>query len=524
MSLRLPLSFSTLALAAALLAACDSAPAGAPVVTPKKHVTAVTMDLNGVRKWDLSNGDTWDPFWADDGELYSFNCDGWGFGLEKKRERNIAFNKLSGETADTLAGTLVNEMPDYGVSHAKGPDGATWKVTGHECIDSVFYAFVSRHIQGNAKDSLRRQTAVNASLIKSTDRGVTWTRAGEENLAKPMWPGSRFGAPYFVHYGRNGGRVTHDGADRYVYAISNNGFWNNGDDYVLGRVPREKIAELNPGDWTYYRGGDGMKSASWTPDLQSATPIISKPAECGTSAPTYIPALGIYMMVLWHHEVPYRFFAPKEITYDFYQAEHVWGPWTKVSSHSDQFIASGHMYAPSLCTKFQETRGDEVRITMFTSGYPHINGPEGLYKLWTIPLVLKTTPQAASVFIPNDDPRISYSGNWRVLQTNKKLGVDVRCSDNAGDSATFSFTGTGVACVAERSPDSGAADVYLDGKLLKTVELGLANFPTISNVQIHEETGLKKGPHQVKVVNKRGGAVRLSGFRVIGAPVAGHDR
>jgi hypothetical protein len=61
-----------------------------------------------------------------------------------------------------------------------------------------------------------------------------------------MWPGSRFGAPYFIHYGQNGGSVTNDDADKYVYSISNNGFWDDGDDYILGRVPRSKISALNP--------------------------------------------------------------------------------------------------------------------------------------------------------------------------------------------------------------------------------------------------------------------------------------
>jgi len=39
-------------------------------------ITDVFMDLNNIHKWDQSNGDTWDPFWADDDSLYAFNCDG----------------------------------------------------------------------------------------------------------------------------------------------------------------------------------------------------------------------------------------------------------------------------------------------------------------------------------------------------------------------------------------------------------------------------------------------------------------
>jgi len=65
--------------------------------TPKsiagKRVVELDWDLDKIRKWDDSNGDTWDPFWADDDHLYSFNCDGRGFG---KKPRNMAVNRLDG--------------------------------------------------------------------------------------------------------------------------------------------------------------------------------------------------------------------------------------------------------------------------------------------------------------------------------------------------------------------------------------------------------------------------------------------
>jgi hypothetical protein len=72
-----------------------------------------------------------------------------------------------------------------------------------------------------------------------------------------------------------------DGADRYAYAISNNGFWNGGDFFVLGRVKRTDLAKLNAGDWSYYTGGDGAADGSWSADLGRAKPVFSKPAKCG---------------------------------------------------------------------------------------------------------------------------------------------------------------------------------------------------------------------------------------------------
>ena len=145
-------------------------------------------------------------------------------------------------------------MSEYGKAGQKGPDNATWKACGQECIDGVFYAFVSRNIYGSdSHDPLTRQTAMNASLIKSTDQGHTWTRSAQENYERPMWPGGSFGAPFFVHYGRNGGQVEQGGARQYVYACSTNGFWNDGDSLILGRVLRRSCPASRAPTGSIYR-------------------------------------------------------------------------------------------------------------------------------------------------------------------------------------------------------------------------------------------------------------------------------
>jgi len=260
-----------------------------------KPVAEVFLDLHRLHKWDDSNGDTWDPFWADDDALYAFNCDGRGFG---KQSMNLAFNKLAGDHPASLSGSQINPMTEYGKSNQKEADNATWKVCGQECIDGIFYAFVSRNVYGSdSHDPLTRQLAVNSSLIKSTDRGLTWTRTARENYEKPMWPGSRFGAPFFVHYGRNGGQVDRDAATEYVYACSTNGFWNDGDSLVLGRVKRALLPRLNPADWEYLAAVDAAGAPSWSADLAHAVPILDRPAKCGQTPITYVPDLGLYVMI-----------------------------------------------------------------------------------------------------------------------------------------------------------------------------------------------------------------------------------
>jgi hypothetical protein len=478
-----------------------------------KRITQVFLDLNNIHKWDNSNGDTWDPFWADDDNLYAFNCDGRGFGTQ---HRNLAFNKLAGSSVDTIAGSPVNSMDEYGRSGFRGPDGGTWKACGQECIDGIFYAFVSRNTYGSeSRDPLLRQTAVNSSLIKSTDRGLTWTRTANENYAQPMWPGPHFGAPFFVHYGRNGGSVTRDQANQFIYATSTNGFWNDGDNYILGRVERHKLSQLRCSDWSYYTGGDGLRDKSWSREIADARPVLSSTAHCGQGPVCYIPALDLYLLIAWYNtEKMTKWFEPARMRYDFYQAEHPWGPWSFINSHTDSFISAGHMYGPSLCARFQRREGSSVVMHMFTSGCPFKDLPSGLYKMWQIPLILRTDPILPVQTVHADDPRILYRGAWNNGSANLPgLNPHTRYTTSGGSSAELEFNGSGIAFITEKGPEFGAADVYFDGART-SVALETPDFPRIRTVKAFAASGLSNGRHSIRVVNRSPRPLAVAQFEI----------
>ncbi len=468
----------------------------------------VLLDLHRLHKWDESNGDTWDPFWADDDNLYAFHCDGRGFGT---KPRNLGFNRLSGDGPHSLTGAPVNSMDEYGEAGKKEADGATWKVCGQECIDSVFYAFVSRNAYGkDSGDYWLRQTALSSSLIKSTDRGRTWTRTAAENYRRPMWPWPAFGAPFFVHYGKNGGNVTHDEADRYVYAMSNNGFWNDGDQYTLGRVPRTQLAAMDASDWSYFTG-----SGRWSRQIADAAPVLANPTHCGQTPPCFVPALGVYVMVVWYNtERMTTWFEPNEMRYDFYQAEHVWGPWRPINSFSDRFLTGNHMYGPSLCAKFQERVEGGVEIHLFTSGCPFRDVPSGVYKAWTIPVILRTAALPVAVTVPAQDARIAYQGNWSGACAPGAEG-EARYAASAGSSVQLRFRGTGIAWLANKSADFGSAEVWLDGKLADTVSLAVRNLPRLSGVTVFRAENLTRGDHILRIVSRDGG-LAIDSFHVYG--------
>ncbi len=322
-----------------------------------------------------------------------------------------------------------------------------------------------------------------------------------------MWPGTRFGAPGFFHYGKNGGHVAKNNADKFVYTISNNGFWNGGDDFILARVLRTDLTRLNAADWSYYVGGDGLADGSWTKDLAKARPILSRPAKLGWTSPVFIPALNRYLLVSWYVSPTLKqWFTPELVTYDFYEAEHPWGPWTFVSSFDDRFLGQRgkHMYGPNLCAKYQEKIGDDVKADLYTSGCPFEADASGLYKMWRIPLILKTKLPPAATLVGSDDPAVRYAGNWQTI----------RFSKTPGDSVEFSFTGTGVELLTDKSNEQGSVDIFVDGRPQGTVNLRVEDFPRLSKIRVFGVQGLTRGKHTIQVVNKGTDAVSIDAFSV----------
>jgi hypothetical protein len=216
-----------------------------------------------------------------------------------------------------------------------------------------------------------------------------------------MFPGQRFGAPFFVEYGQDQSGAA-DGGEEYAYAISNDGFWNNGNTMILGRVPRKKMPLLNASDWEFYVGGgaDGRDAANWTPNIYApcnvgmlkATHILRSPEKLSMTSATYNRALGCYIMPCWHYEdlVPYdtngQLCKFQRTEWELYQAPAPWGPWTKFASFS--FAPEGY-YNPCIVSKL--ISADGLRCTVFTGGTFSTAGMQGhdcLYRLTTLQMEL----------------------------------------------------------------------------------------------------------------------------------------
>ncbi|MGB8645023.1 MAG: hypothetical protein WCF84_07280, partial [Anaerolineae bacterium] len=97
--------------------------------------------------------------------------------------------------------------------------------------------------------------------------------------------------------------------------------------------------------------------------------------------------------------------------------------------------------------------------------------------------------------IPNTDYRIQYGG-WKGVKNVSASGGTYYYSSTAGDTSTFNFSGTAATWYTQKSPMAGIAEVWVDNKLKKTVDLYQS---TISwNVAI-VVNGLASGSHLMTI-------------------------
>lgn len=179
-----------------------------------------------------------------------------------------------------------------------------------------------------------------------------------------MFPDQRFGTAYFIHYGQDDQAPAVVKTDQYIYAVSNNGFWCNDDNYVLGRVAREMLSRLDPTDWEFYVVGDGMDADSWSKDMHQSRHIIENPFKCGETGATYIPALGRYVLIAWHYPGNPNI-GTDRTCFTFYEAPKPWGPWTMVK---EEVIWPEGWYCPRFLSKWQEGEDGVVQAVIATGG------------------------------------------------------------------------------------------------------------------------------------------------------------
>ena len=114
-----------------------------------------------------------------------------------------------------------------------------------------------------------------------------------------------------------------------------------------------------------------------------------------------------------------------------------------------------------------------------------------------------TAPAPATSWITADDARfsdtanlISYRSTWKLAYLSSYSRGHVKYSTTAGASATFRFTGKGIAWVGPTGPTRGKARVYIDGVYVKTVDLRRSTYHARAVVF---SKALPAGAHRVMI-------------------------
>jgi len=88
---------------------------------------------------------------------------------------------------------------------------------------------------------------------------------------------------------------------------------------------------------------------------------------------------------------------------------------------------------------------------------------------------------------------------------------DIHAAEADGAAVSLTFTGTGVEWSTALAPDQGDADVYIDGKLVRRVNLH--NDTRVTNRTVFTATGLRNAQHVVRIVKVNGDVLRNDTIR-----------
>ncbi|MDX2154171.1 MAG: ADP-ribosylglycohydrolase family protein [Bryobacteraceae bacterium] len=102
--------------------------------------------------------------------------------------------------------------------------------------------------------------------------------------------------------------------------------------------------------------------------------------------------------------------------------------------------------------------------------------------------------------LASDDARWTFKGEWRTPEASGGRRVNRKVSATKGAEAAIAFEGTGAVIVGPYLPSGGKAEVWLDGKLDRVVDVYPDETHMKGGESVWHAFGLKNGKHTLRLV------------------------
>lgn len=348
--------------------------------------------------------------WADDDAIYTVDDDGSNFGGPWHYAHLL---KVTGMPPDHVV-TPVSQFPELRreglpLQKVRYVDGmlavgsrlyvAAYDYSFDDPLRQTYRMDAQSHPKGIGADpwfinAISQHMGV-ASLMFSDDYGQNWQNV--PTVDTPYFLGSRFAGLAFVGFGPGYTGVPAWLGD-YVYAISNDENWENGNYIFLARVPKDRVLEREA--WKFYGGGNG-RDAVWIANEWEAVPILADPGHAGHPTMTYNPGLQRFLLAYGCDSVPHNYAIPRAFARQHWhrarelhllESPTPWGPWGVV--HYDPFWEGEHLaYLPQMPSKWLSEDGLSGTL-LYSGDYtvqpPRYKGEQSYYGFMTRPFRLIT--------------------------------------------------------------------------------------------------------------------------------------
>ncbi|WP_088013987.1 S8 family serine peptidase [Gottfriedia acidiceleris] len=100
--------------------------------------------------------------------------------------------------------------------------------------------------------------------------------------------------------------------------------------------------------------------------------------------------------------------------------------------------------------------------------------------------------------VENSDSNVKYSGTWNKLNYTSASGGTIHQTKGSTGSLQYNFSGTGITVYALKDKNMGRADVYIDGKKIKQIDLYSSSRKY--KVNVFDTQNLPNKAHTIKIV------------------------